>query len=232
MLQGIHKIGYLGQADAFGKSGEVGLTAGIARYGQTVTGVVTYRRGQDKDGDMREQVSILRKSGAEAVVIFGIYGPISAFIRDARRAGWNVPVATVSFAGPDDLLMELRLLGWQFNLDFTSQVYATQVVPSPSQTRYPLVAGFREHMPPGTRSVTALEGWLNAAVVTEALRRAGRNPSRTDFVGAMESLGGWDPGIGVRLGFSPSNHQGLHNVWLAEIRQFQWEPVEMLHVKP
>jgi hypothetical protein len=71
----------------------------------------------------------------------------------------------------------------------------------------------------------ALEGWLNAVVVTEALRRTGPNPSRHDFIRAMESLHGFDPGLGVKLEFSSTNHQGLHKVWLNQTAHGRWQPV-------
>jgi predicted glycosyl hydrolase (DUF1957 family) len=71
----------------------------------------------------------------------------------------------------------------------------------------------------------SLEGWLNAVVVTEALRRAGPNPSRQDFIHAMESLHNFDPGLGVKLEFSSTNHQGLHKVWLNQTVHGRWQPV-------
>jgi branched-chain amino acid transport system substrate-binding protein len=61
-------------------------------------------------------------------------------------------------------------------------------------------------------------------VVTEALQRAGPNPSRETFIKAMESLGGWDPGIGVKLRFSHTDHQGLHQVWLTKTARAEWVP--------
>jgi hypothetical protein len=71
-----------------------------------------------------------------------------------------------------------------------------------------------------------LEGWLNAVVVTEALRRAGPRASREDFIHAMESLHDWDAGLGIKLEFSPSSHQGLHKVWLTRTDQGRWIPDE------
>jgi hypothetical protein len=42
----------------------------------------------------------------------------------------------------------------------------------------------------------------------------------------MESLGDWDPGIGVKLQFSKSSHQGMHKVWLTVSRNGRWESVD------
>jgi Periplasmic binding protein len=73
----------------------------------------------------------------------------------------------------------------------------------------------------------ALEGWLNAVVVTEALRRTGPDPSRQDFIRAMEPLHGFDPGLGVKLEFSSTSHQGLHKVWLSQTANGRWLPVQV-----
>jgi branched-chain amino acid transport system substrate-binding protein len=88
-----------------------------------------------------------------------------------------------------------------------------------------MVVDYRKHNPAGGYTGIALEGWLNAVVVTEALRRTGPNPSREDFIHAMESLHDFDPGLGVKLEFSPTNHQGIHKVWLSQTANGQWLPV-------
>ena len=108
--------------------------------------------------------------------------------------------------------------------DLTTNLIVSQVVPPPDDLRFPLVVGYCAQTAPNDRSFTGLEGWLNAAVVTEALRRAGHEPSRGAFIAAMESLHGWDPGLGVALGFSPTDHQGLHKVWLTRTEHGSWVP--------
>ena len=97
-------------------------------------------------------------------------------------------------------------------IDFTANLINSQVVPSPSDRAYPLVSAYRAHNPRESYGFVDLEGWLNAVVASEALRRAGPNPTRDGFIRGMESLGGWDPGLGVGLDVSSANHQGLHTV--------------------
>lgn len=220
--KGYRRIGYLGQADSYGKSGEVGVTEALAEFGLEIADSATYRRNQSFATDMTTQVKILRESGADAVIAVGVYGPCAAFIRDARMAGWNVPVANVSFVGPDRMLTELAEASKKLGRDLTTNLINSQVVPPPDDLRYPLVVNFRAHNQVANYGFTALEGWLNAVVVTEALRRAGPSASREDFIRALESLHDWDPGLGVKLGFSSSNHQGLHKVWLTRTEQGHW----------
>jgi branched-chain amino acid transport system substrate-binding protein len=224
---GSHRIGFLGQADAYGKSGEIGVTTALAELGLEIVESVTYRRNQAFETDMSAQVKILRDAGADAVIAVGVYGPCGAFIRDARSAGWNVPVANVSFVGAEVMLDLLRETSKKLGKDLTAGLVNSQVVPSPDDLSYPLVTDYRARNQPEGYGFIALEGWLNAIVVTEALRRAGPGASREDFIRAMESLHGWDPGVGVELAFSPSSHQGLHRVWLTRTEKARWVPAQL-----
>jgi branched-chain amino acid transport system substrate-binding protein len=222
--KGYRRIGFLGQADAYGKSGEVGVAEALSELGLEIGARATYRRNQSFETDMTAQVKILRESGVDAVIAVGVYGPCGAFIRDARMAGWNVPVANVSFVGATAMLAKLSETSKKLGRDLISNLVNSAVVPWPDDSRYPMVADFRKHVQ--DRAFTVLEGWLNAVVATEALRRAGPNASREGFIHAMESLHDWDPGLGVKLEFSPTNHQGLHKVWLVRTEQGRWVPDE------
>jgi branched-chain amino acid transport system substrate-binding protein len=220
--KGYRKIGYFGQADAYGKSGEIGVRSALAAYGLNLVGSTTYRRNAPFETSMKEQVEILRSEGAEAVISVGTYGPCAAFIRDARMTGWKIPVANVSFVNADAMLSLLVDYSAKTRQDLTIGLINSQVVPSPNEIGSPLVASYRRHFSQQIAGFVSLEGWLNAAVVSEALRRAGSNPSRAAFIKAMESLKGWDPGLGVKLEFSPTSHQGMHKVWLTRIEQGKW----------
>lgn len=224
--RGHRRIGLLEQADAYGKSGETGVAAALEEFGLRAAGIATYRRNQSLETSMEEQVRILREAGADAVIAIGVYGPCAAFIRDARRGGWEVPIANVSFVGPDILLETLREVSKAAGRDLAAGLLNSQVVPAP-EAGLPLVADYRATVPAEKRGFISLEGWLNAAVVAEALRRAGPAAAREDFIRAMESLQGWDPGIGVPLAFSPTVHQGLDRVWLTRVENGRWVPADV-----
>jgi branched-chain amino acid transport system substrate-binding protein len=226
--KGYRRIGFLGQSDAYGKSGEIGVIRALAEFNLAPVAIATYRRNQSFEADMTEQVKILREGGADAVIAVGVYGPCGAFIRDARKQGWEVPVANVSFVGAEVMLDKLNQASKAIGKDLTLNLINSQVVPSPEETGYRLVADYRAHVHPEEYGFVTLEGWLNAVVVTEALRRAGPAPSRENFIHAMESLHGWDPGLGAKLEFSPSNHQGLHQVWLTRTEKGRWVPEGVL----
>jgi ABC-type branched-subunit amino acid transport system substrate-binding protein len=225
--RGHRKMGFFGQADAYGKSGEEGVNAALKAYGLEIAGLASYRRNSSFETVMRSQVDIIRRSGATAVIAVGAYSACGAFIRDARMDGWNVPIANVSFVGASTLLSILKEASAKHQMDLTVNLVNSQVVPLPWDTKHPLGAEFCKYVAEEDRTFISLEGWLNAAVVVEALRRAGPLAERKDFIRSMEALGGWDPGIGEKLAFSKVSHQGLRKVWLTRPNRGQWIPEDM-----
>ncbi len=224
--RGHRKIGFVGQADAYGKSGEIGVVEALAAHRLTVVDSVTYRRNQPYTESMRPQMDLLRAKGADAIIMVGAYGACGGFVRDARLSGWDLPIANVSFVGPDAMLAQLAASSAESHRDLTANLINSQVVPSPDATGYRLVADYRAHVAAGSVGFVSLEGWLNAVVLVEALKRAPANPSRADLVRALESLQQWDAGLGVPLEFSKTSHQALHKVWLTKTDRGRWVPLE------
>jgi branched-chain amino acid transport system substrate-binding protein len=217
--RGYRRFGVFMQADALGMSGESGVRQALAaRHLQPIVSA-SYRRNSSYQTDMSEQVKILRAKNVDAVIAVSIYEPGARFIRDARDMSWNVPIGIMDSESAAEVLG--RGAG-QENVNSIQGVVNCQVVPSPDDTRYSLVREYRAHVPESEYGPKSLEGWINAVVLTEGLRRAGRNPSRVDFISAMEHLRGWDPGLGVNLDFSVANHQGLHKVWLTKLENGHW----------
>lgn len=222
--KGFRRIGFLGQADAYGKSGQVGVEEALQKHGLNIIASVAYHRNQDASRSMQTQVDYLRSKGADSVIAIGVYGPCSAFIRDARVSGWRIPIANVSFVNSEAMLSLLRIASKAIHLDLTLNLINSQVVPDPNNSQCPLARAYRARRGGLAPGFTSLEGWLNAVVVAEALKRAGVNLSREAFVRAMESLNGWDPGIGYKLRFSDADHQALHKVWLTKTENAAWVP--------
>jgi len=117
----------------------------------------------------------------------------------------------------------------------------SQVVPSYDDVTLPGVVEYRGLMDrynpqlpttlrddkylPQRYSFISLEGYVNARVVVEAMRRAGPNPTRMSFRQALESLRGLDLGIGASLTFSPERHQGLDSVYFTRVDGDRWVPI-------
>ncbi len=125
--------------------------------------------------------------------------------------------------------------------NITSNLITTQVVPSYLDVNIPFVreyraamdryhptvpdeVGDRSYKPSRPYSFGSLEGYLNARVFIEILRRAGKDPTRSAFYDAAERMGRFDLGLGAPLEFSPRRHQALDDVWLTRATASGWSP--------
>lgn len=238
---GARRFGVYYQIDAYGRSGTDGVARGLALRNSKITAEATYFRHAKFEQDMTIAVKALHEAGCDVVLCTGAYQGCGAFVRSARDAGWTVPISNVSFVGSDAMLSLLVKHGRAKGRDYTRALINSQVVPSYDDTGLPGVVEYRAlmdkhnpQMPEAIRDATyapqkysfiSLEGYVNARVIVEALRRAGANATRQSFRQALESLRGLDVGIGAPVTFTPERHQGLDSVYFTRVDGERWVPV-------
>jgi ABC-type branched-subunit amino acid transport system substrate-binding protein len=237
---GRKRIGLFYQCDAYGRSGWHGVRVALAKHDLRMVAEATYRRGSPFSTSMQAQVDILRKAGADAVIAVGAYAACAAFVRDARDAGWDVPIANISFVGSESLLNVLAEHGRAGGKDYTANLLNSQVVPSYHDTSLPAVREYRELMakhkplPPAEYRDTAyrspeysfvsLEGFLNAKLLVEILRKGGAG-DRRELKKAAEAIEGIDLGIGEPITFRPNRHQALNRVYFTVVSDGRFAPL-------
>jgi ABC-type branched-subunit amino acid transport system substrate-binding protein len=214
----------------------------LKRHDLRMVGEATYRRGTPFTASMKAQVDILREGDPDAIICVGAYAACAAFVRDARDAGWDVPIANVSFVGSESLVALLAEAGQKAGRDYTRGLINSQVVPSYHDTGLPAVRRYRELMdrhkpmppeelrPEGYKplpySFVSFEGYLNAALLVEALKKMGDRPERSRFREVMESLDGVDLGLGDPVSFGPKKHQGSSQVYYTVVEDGRFVPVK------
>jgi branched-chain amino acid transport system substrate-binding protein len=239
---GYKKIGLFIQDDAYGRSGSDGVTRALAANGLNPVVETTYQRNTPYETSMADQVKALQTAGVEAVIAVGAYNPCAAFIRDARKAGWNVPIADVSFVGADALLAKLKVEGASSGSDLTSHLVNSQVVPCWTDLSVPLVQEYRKAMDATTTALPAelkdasyqpakysfgsLEGYLNAKLFTAILARAPKKLTRKSFVKAAEAGSPLDAGLAAKAIFTAARHQALNEVFLTVVKDNAWVPLK------
>ena len=238
---GARRFGVFYQIDAYGRSGTDGVARGLAARNAKITAEATYARGAKFDEDMGVAVAALREAGCDVVLCTGAYQGCAAFVRSARDAGFTAPISNVSFVGSEAMLALLLRHGRATGRDYTRALINSQVVPSYDDPSLPGVAEYRalmdKHNPtvpetirdaaytPQRYSFISLEGYINARVIVEGLRRSGANTSRQAFRQSLESLRGLDLGIGAPLTFTSERHQGLDSVYFTRVDGERWVPV-------
>ncbi len=231
---GRRRIAVFYQVDAYGRSGWVGVRRALAAHGLQMAAEATYHRGDRFSDSFRAQVEILRRSRPDAVISVGAYAACAGFIRDARRAGWRVPIANLSFVDSDNLLRLLKAAAGKELEKYTSNLIVSQVVPSYEEVHLPAVAQYRRLMdkyhprvPPGLEprdyrplrySFVSMEGFLNAKLLVKILSLMKDDLRRERLPRVIEGIRNYDIGIGVPVSFGPHRHQGLNRVYYTTVR--------------
>jgi hypothetical protein len=239
--EGRRSLAWYLQADAYGRSGWDGVRKALGRHGLRIVGEATYQRGTAYAMPMTAQVEALRASGADAIVAVGAYAACAAFVRHVVDAGWDVPVANVSFVGSESLLELLIEEERRSKRSYTSRLINSQVVPSYEDVALPGVRVYRALMnkhrpaPPAlvpassamlSYSFVSFEGFLNAQLLTEILRRSGGRTDRGSVLNAFQSVDGFDLGIDAPVSFRGGRTQGLDAVDYTHVRDGRFVPLD------
>lgn len=213
---GHSRIAVMYQDDAFGKAVLAGVELALRRRNLQLAATGTYTRGElDVDG----AVSAISDSGAEAVVMVGTYSPLARFIKLSHDEGYEPYFHTVSFVGSEAFATEI--LQQEVDPARFEQIIVTQVVPSPYSEQFPAVGEYRELVgkfyPGDEPNFVALEGFLNARVLTAALESAGENITRSKLRLMFERMREIDIGIGKTISFDSLDHAGLEDVYYSRL---------------
>ncbi len=214
--QNVHKIGVIYQDDPFGKAVLDGVKLALQKHNATPVGLGTFTRGSVDVTDGLKQVMAARP---QAVVIAGPYAPAAAVVKQAHVSGWTPQFLTVSFVGTEEFIKEAGA-----DADGT---IITQVMPPYDRTDYPTVALYRKCLTKYSQgeapSFVSFEGFVDAMVMVEGLKRAGKDVTREKFVAAIESIHDMNVGLGPRLilNYSATDHKGFDNVYPTVVKSGQ-----------
>jgi ABC-type branched-subunit amino acid transport system substrate-binding protein len=215
---GLTRIAVFYQYDAFGFDGLTGTELALKRFGLEPVARSSYVRGSH---DIREGLERIRESGAEAVVMIGTSDPCANFIRKSLEADYSPIFYMVSFVGAKELSRNL------LQTDTSGvDIIMSQVVPPPirrdgtvAESAEEFVRLLEKYYPGEEPNFVGFEGYINAKVLVEALRRAGRELSRQSFLAAIASMTDFSLGGDVRLTFGPEDHQGMDKVYFTRLHE-------------
>ncbi|RJQ61362.1 MAG: leucine-, isoleucine-, valine-, threonine-, and alanine-binding protein [Desulfobacteraceae bacterium] len=205
--RGIKKIGLFLQKDAYGLAVKGGMVKALNKRDMAITCEGLYERNTE---DISAGFEEIRKENPEAVSMVGTYRAMGAFILKARTQRFNPVFLNVSFVGTAALIKELGADG--------DGVIVTQVMPSPRDTSLQIIEQYRSDMNSAGHQefdYTDLEGYVDAVVFTEILKKAGKDLTRETFVQAAESLNVTIGGM--QFGYGPKDHQALKKVYMTQI---------------
>jgi ABC-type branched-subunit amino acid transport system substrate-binding protein len=198
------KIGVFAQDDAMGEAGRAGLIRALRKRNLPLVGDGKYERNTE---DVEAALETLVKANPEAVMLACPYTPCAAFLKKARARGFS-PLFLHLGVGTTALIHEAGKAA--------DGLIVTQIVPNPSDSALPIVKEFVSDMKAAglTPDLVSLESYLGAKVLVEALKKT--SPlTREALISTLEKFS-MEAG-GLAVSFTPTDHQGLHQVFLTKI---------------
>ena len=210
---GYKKIGVIYPEDAFGSAVLEGVKAALKAHGAEPVAVGSYQRQTAQVGGA---IDTVKAANPDAVVVVGPSNTVAPILQQSHAKGWKPLFLTVSFVGTDELIREA-------GPDAEGMVI-TQVVPPYYLTDFKTVALYRraltKYSPSAQPNFVSLEGFVDAMVLVEGLKKAGKDLTRKGLIRGIESIHELDLGLGpqLKVNYSSKEHKGFNHVLPTVIR--------------
>jgi ABC-type branched-subunit amino acid transport system substrate-binding protein len=204
---GIKAIGILHVDDAFGQDGLEGFMK--AMEARKLKPAVVLKFARVNPDNKAAAAEVVKANPAALIVVSSAKNTIDV-IKAIRAAGSQTQIMTLSNNSSQAFVKELGPAG--------TGVIVSQVTPAPHLISTPLGQEFNAAAKASgaTISYAAMEGYVNAKVLVEGLKRAGPRLTREGFVRAMETMQRVDLG-GLMVTYAPGDHTGSEFVELTMI---------------
>ncbi|KPC53290.1 ABC transporter substrate-binding protein [Amantichitinum ursilacus] len=208
---GVNRIAVVAQKDGFGQAGYTALKAELAKRNMQLAGEAWYDR---VTGDTSEAATAMTKVNADAVILIAISKPAATFLKKFRDQGGTSQVYGLSAIQYDDVI---RAVG----KSSASGLGLSQVFPAPTNAQLKVIRDFQKDAEPFLKAdeyptYALLEGYMSARILVEALKRAGKNPTRASVYAALSNMKKYDLG-GYTVDFSNPRRIGSNYVELTMI---------------
>ena len=200
-LLGVRRIGVVHVDDAFGEDALAGAQKGLASAGIEALFVEKFDRARP---DFSQLAPRVRAQEPQALFFIGTGAAVIDGIKALRTAGVGGQILTLSNNASGGFVQALG--------EDSRGVVVTQVFPSERSMNYPVIKEAQAlARAKGVKELTPamVEGFVNAKVLVEGLRRAGAKPDRARLHAALESLSRYDLG-GLEVSYSSTDHTGLN----------------------
>ncbi len=207
---GSTRVTVLHYDDTVGKQNFETVSKSLEKFGKKPVSVAIKRNVELADSSVQEVIA----SDPQILVVTTLYAPVAQMVKKLKAANKQYMVTSLSFAGASQIA---KALGAE-----AAGISVALTVPTAKTTSVPIVkecveawAAFGQT---GTMSVTAIEACMAAKVLTEGMRRAGKDVGRESLQRALSGMGRTDVG-GFVIDFKPGFRHGGKFVDIAVIRQ-------------
>jgi len=201
------RIAVVSQRDAWGVAKYEGFMAEAKRLGMNI--VADEEMTLDTP-DATAQALRLVQAKPDVVVTLLFPKPTVTFLRSAHQFGLT-KLPMIGHSSVSDLSDLEQKLGLKGALDNFYTISLTKFAPTDAAAA-PLRDSFKRYFPNAEFTQYAMWGIASAEVIVEALRRAGPNLTRENFIAALEQLRDFETSVFPgKIAFSANDHDGNKN---------------------
>lgn len=202
----------------FGKESLIGVNLQTEAMGMKLVASTAHK---PTDTDFSANVAKLREANCDLIVLGTIVRDTVLIISTARKLGWNVDMMG-QIAAYDTAVAEAPGGVGEGFYSMTPSMYAYPDDPRPAvrevmqryKARYGVDLNYLGEC-----------GYTSAQIALEALQRAGQDLTVDSLLHAMETLTDFQDLFGGTYTFTPTNHHGATQSFLAVIHNGRWVPV-------
>ncbi len=227
LAQGISAqyIAFFTQLDRFGDAIYESAITALHEKGWTHTENLIHGRYVRNTENVEEAVARIleAKVPPKVVIMAGSYKPCAKFITLLQQHRPDIWFIHISFVGTQILKQELG--------QAAHHIVVTQVVP-PLDSGFPIIdeykAAFKAWRPDKIPNDISLEGFIIAKLFCDGLRQVTGTLTRETLIDAMEQIQNLDLGLGQKISYDSTDHEGISHVWPVclskdKIQSFSWD---------
>lgn len=211
------KVAVVYQNDGFGKEAYASFVKTAKEKNVQVVAEVSYETGAT---DLSSQALKLSQSGAEVVFVNAVPGPGAAVVKEMSKLGFKPKVLTTFVLNDPSFLSAVGTAA--------EGIYTTSFTPLPDSNDSKVIK-FREFMkkylPNEQVGSFAMWGYLGGEILTEALKRAGKDLSRETLVAGMESIQNWKESIAANINYGPTNRAPQNLIYIIQFKEGKFNQV-------
>ncbi|MCB5197101.1 ABC transporter substrate-binding protein [Deefgea salmonis] len=210
---GVTKIAVVAEKGEFGDAGVAALKASLEKHQLKLAGEAWY---DNKSGDTNKAAQELAKMNPEAIIIVALSKPAASFVQQYKEKGGTSQLYSLSPVQFEEVAKTIGKKG-------AHGLGISQAYPYPYNTRSKLIQEFQaavfNEMGTGSGkeesksaianypSYAMLEGYISARLIVEAIKRAGKTPTRSSIYNALTTMKKYDLG-GFTIDYSDKNRNG------------------------
>ena len=203
------KLGLIYQDDDFGSDAQAGFTAAGVKFDVSIP----YASGSQSATTAAGWVGKLKAAAVDVVVVFGVTSATGATLAASAALAYK-PQWILGSVGGD--ATTLKALGVPAAILTGAQ--GASFLPSPGDATDEYVKQFTDiytkAVPGSSFDNNVLVGMNTAMLTVEALRAAGKNPTRASLLSAIASQGSkWASASFSPISYSGSSHVGYNSYW-------------------